>query len=131
MLESVIDMVRDRKSRPRGATWNIDETARLDIIARMEAMQPPKSRTDLATDCGVTPPAITQLLKEPIPKGKTRGCKFLDRLERSLGMVSTTRPPAMITDRELWRRLQRIAHDLSGEELENWVRNGEMLAGKR
>lgn len=135
VLSSPLAMDEERKDRPQGPTLYIDENERVNIIRRMAEMVPPKKKADLARDCDVTPSAITLLLKRPIPKGKTRGCKFLGALQDSLGLANTTKKRPVVIDKAASRRAERILHALAAveddEALENWLKNGEILATKR
>lgn len=131
VFSSSLDMARERKSRPSGPTENIDEDARLDILARMRMHKPPMSKAELARACNVTPSAITLLLSTPIPKGETRGCRFWRQLAKTLGLLDTPSKVLVTPKDEALRRAHRVLSELSEAQLENWLVTGELLAGKR
>src|SRR3569833_1452454 len=129
VLSSALDMAAERKPRIQGATWNIDEDARLAIIERMDSKG--ISRADLARACNVTASAITLLLAKPIPRGGTRGCKFLARIEKTLGTVPTPKSPVIVEKSDHARRALKLLDALQNdaEALELWIRTGEMMVG--
>lgn len=135
MLSSLLDdMASERKTRPKGRIENIDETARLDIIARMSTHKPPLTNADLARACNVTPAAISLLLSRPIPARKTRGCKFWPALSKAIGISSRSWSSVAVVDNdEALRRAERVLKELDGDAdaLENWLRGGELLVKKR
>jgi hypothetical protein len=125
-----LEMAQERKQRPDGPTQNIDEEARLAIIAAMGEQDPPMTKAALARACRVTGGAITLLLSKPIPKGQTRGCKFLPELQKALSMTSSASAVVVTDNKAAMRRIWRIVRDLDDATLEHWIQTGEMLAGK-
>ena len=135
VFPSFFDMARDRKARPLEDVEHIDEDARIDILKRMRDHQPPISKADLARSCVVTPSAVTLLLSTPIPSGKTRGCRWWSKLAKAVGISKTSfSTVAVIGNDEILRRAQRILRELAGkgeEQVENWLRTGELIAGAK
>lgn len=121
----------ERKQRPGENTVYIDETDRKAILARMEERS--IKNTDLATACVVSKSAITLLLKGPIPKNKTRGCRFGAKLQAALGLTLAPKRPASAVPVELQRRADRVMKALRDDRaaLEHWLRNGEWEADKK
>jgi len=130
VLSSIVEMVQ-RKQRPDGETLYIDESDRQQILELMRSTKPRMTQARLADECGVTASAISLLLKHPIPRGETRGCKFLPKLQGALGLIKTTKIAAVIPNRDARPRVLRVMKVLDRDEFENWIRNGELLAGKR
>lgn len=131
VLSSIVEMSQ-RKRRPEGETLYIDETDRQRIVAAMVNSKPPWTKAALARECKVTPSAMTLLLKKPIPRRETRGCKFIPELQRALGIAITTKTPAIVGDKEAAKRALRIVRELADPAaLENWLTSGEYIAGKR
>jgi hypothetical protein len=128
VLSSILEMA-ERKRRPVGETQYIDESDRLRIRAIM--LDKGIKQADIHRECDVTASAVTLLLKDPIPKGKTRGCRFLPCLQKMLGIVITSKVPPVVEDKEATRRALRILNKLTEDERENWLGNGELLAAKR
>jgi hypothetical protein len=136
VLPSIFDMARDRKARPSEDVEHIDETARLDILQRMRDHKPNAlTKADLSRACNVSAAAITLLLKTPIPAGQTRGCRFWSRLAKAIGISRTSFSTVTVTDNDdVLRRAQRILKELAGkgdEQVENWLRTGELIAGAK
>lgn len=121
----------ERKKRPQGENLYIDEQERISLLERMTAIKALKKQEQIAEECGVTSSAITLLLKRPIPKGKTRGCKFLGKLQRALGLEdTTTKRRAMVVLKETQRRVEHILREIGddNEGLQHWLSTGELIA---
>jgi hypothetical protein len=117
----------ERKQRPKEDTVYIDEQDRLSIITRMKDKG--IKNAALALACGVTPSAITLLLKNPIPKGGTRACRFMSKLQKALALSATAKRPTT-TPIETQRRIDAVTKMLQDDPdlFENWIHTGELYA---
>ena len=121
----------ERKDRPVGPVDYIDEPDRLALVARRDAKK--ITNTELAHECGVTSSAMTLLLGRPIPHGKTRGCRFLARLQSALGLAVTARRRPNVTEPAYWRRIEAIVrgYEDDPEMREKWLELGEMTTNRK
>jgi hypothetical protein len=119
-----------RKRRPEGPVDHIDESDRQAILTRMDEKGITQAR--IAIECDVTPSAVSLLLKHPIPKGKVRGCKWLAKLQTTLGLAVTARRPAVVPSERL-RRAEIILRALGDdkEAIDHWLETGEILANRK
>jgi hypothetical protein len=119
-----------RKQRPREETAYLTEPDRLVIVARRREKK--ISQAELARLCDATPAAMSLLLSTPIPAGKTRGCRFLAKLQSALDLAPTARRPAILPADEQ-RRIDRVVATLrfgDPEQYDAWLRLGELQADR-
>lgn len=78
------------QTRPEGPAWPVDQAWKDEVLARIAANKAakvkPASVNQLAALCGVTSPALSEMLKKPGPSNT----RLLPQINAILGMAAPT-----------------------------------------